>query len=138
MIFFDSSALVAHFAAEPDASWVYHQILAAPAIAANELVRGECSSAILCKARTRAIEAETVLALLEQLDAWFADADDIPAITPTDLTTATTLCRHPDLALRMPDAIHLAQCQRLAATLLTRDTAMARAATTLGIAATTP
>jgi uncharacterized protein len=138
MTFVDSSALVAFVCNEADGTWVRAALLAATAVAANELVRGECSSAILRKARTGMIAADTVPALIDSLDSWFADADTLPDTTAADIASATTLCRRIDLALRMPDAIHLAQCRRLGLALLTRDRAMAAAAVAIGLQASLP
>lgn len=54
-------------------------------------------------------------------------------IVSQDIEHATKFVRRRDLALRTPDAIHIAAAHRLGATLLTLDNGMARAAAALGV-----
>ncbi len=59
-------------------------------------------------------------------------------ITSTDIADATAFVRLPGVALRAPDAIHIAAAQRVGATILTLDRGMARAADLLGVPCINP
>lgn len=80
-------------------------------------------------------EAEIALA---GFDAWLAQMPTRMEIAAADIVLATTYLRRFDLALRTPDALHLAIARRLGATLVTFDRAMAAAARALGMAVVLP
>lgn len=57
----------------------------------------------------------------------------ITAITPGDIAVATGLVRRFALKLQLPDAIHLALCQRSGLVLATLDAGLAGAANALAV-----
>jgi predicted nucleic acid-binding protein len=67
------------------------------------------------------------------LDRWALGVGEPMPIASPDVEQATQFVRRPELALRAPDAIHIAAAHRLGATLLTLDKGMARAAAALGV-----
>lgn len=64
-------------------------------------------------------------------------ARPLPILT-TDIAAATALVRRFELKLRLPDATHLAVCQRRGLTLATLDDQLANAARALGVAHIVP
>jgi hypothetical protein len=59
-------------------------------------------------------------------------------IHPADVRLAVTYVRRFELALRAPDALHLAIARRLDATIVTLDRRLSAAAVELGIAVEAP
>jgi len=94
---------------------------------------GEAVSAIA--ARTRATHgndadaAARVAHLRQYLSGW-----NYTGWVPTDLHRAITFTTRASLALKFPDAIHIAIAERLGLPLLTSDRQQHRAASTLGLA----
>jgi predicted nucleic acid-binding protein len=93
----------------------------------------EFSSVVGRRVRTRELSAEDGKKALEVFDGW-RDHRARRSQEPDDITRAETYVRAFKLALRGPDAIHIAVTQRLGATLVTFDRWMAQAARTLGVA----
>jgi predicted nucleic acid-binding protein len=94
----------------------------------------EFSSAVGRRVRARELTAEEAAKALEVFDLWRDHRARRTQIEPDDLARAETYVRTFDLALRDPDALHIAVAQRLSATLVTFDKRMALAARTLGLA----
>lgn len=93
----------------------------------------ETSSVIAKQARVGAIapqDAEKAFANFDALRANLAFAET----TGADMAVAAQFVRRADLALRGPDALHLAICARLGAKLLNFDAHLAAAANELGLA----
>jgi uncharacterized protein len=82
--------------------------------------------------RIRAISLQTANTILANFDAWRANLEDVET-SAVDMAAAAQFVRRPDLALRGPDALHIAIASRLSAKLLTFDAKMADAATALGV-----
>lgn len=99
---------------------------------------GEVVAAFGRMARTGKVTADRADAALAMFDIWRQTECEGAAVEPGDIRRATTFVRRFDLKLRLPDAIHLATCQRLGLTLVTFDHRLAAAATALGIPATIP
>jgi uncharacterized protein len=92
----------------------------------------EVSSVLMRQTRIRAISLQTANTILANFDTWRANLEDV-ATAAIDMAAAALFVRHPDLALRGPDALHIAIASRLGAKLLTFDAKMAAAATALGV-----
>jgi predicted nucleic acid-binding protein len=75
---------------------------------------------------------------LTAFDFWRSRSARTIRTTAADVATAETYLRRLDLPLLTPDAIHIALAQRIGATLVTFDRAMAASARVLGMAVTTP
>jgi hypothetical protein len=72
---------------------------------------------------------------LNDFEVWRAAATSPVEFHASDARLAYTYVRRFDLALRTPDALHIAIARRLDTTLVTSDRRMARAAAELGVAA---
>ena len=94
----------------------------------------EFSSVVGRRVRTRELSAEDGKKALEVFDGWRDHHARRLQVEPDDINRAETYVRVFKLALRGPDAIHLAAAQRLGATLVTFDRRMAQAARMLGVA----
>jgi hypothetical protein len=76
----------------------------------------------------------TLLARLADFDAWRAAMSSPVEIVASDARLAYVYVRRFDLALRAPDAVHLAVSRRLDLRLVTLDRRLAAAARELGVA----
>jgi predicted nucleic acid-binding protein len=104
----------------------------------SDFAAAEFSSAVARRVRMREFTIEQAGIALVGFDAWLARAANRAEIATGDLVLATTYIRRLDLALRTPDALHIAIAQRLEATLATFDRQMAAAARALGVAVAVP
>ena len=93
----------------------------------------ECSAAIARLVRIRERTPEEADELFRHLDTWVDTASALIDVESRDIIVATDFVRRPGIALRAPDAIHIAAAHRLGATLLTLDRGMAQAAAALGV-----
>lgn len=132
--YLDASVIVAIVANEPTRSNVEAALAQQDSVpVVSDLCHSEASAAIMRLHRIGRIDQEALHQMLFRLDDWALVTGDRRTITSTDVDAATTLVRRHDLALRAPDAIHIAAAHRLGTTLLTLDKAMARAAAALGV-----
>jgi predicted nucleic acid-binding protein len=99
---------------------------------------GEAVSAIGRHVRKDRLSAADAREAIADLEAWYGLTSRIAAMEDGDIRAATAFVSRFDLALRLPDAIHLAGAARLAVPLLTLDDRLLRAADQLGIAAVRP
>ncbi len=74
-----------------------------------------------------------VKAAISNFDSWRSDETQIVALTAGDVVAADGFLRRLDLTLLAPDALHIAICQRIGATLATFDEKMAASARVLGV-----
>lgn len=134
ILYVDASAIVAIVGNEI-ASDVVEATLDRDGIMAivSDLAVAESSAALARNGRVRRWSVVETDRFYRDLDVWASDAADAVAIAAADLGLATDFIRRPGIALRAPDAIHIAVAHRLGATLLTLDTGMARAAAALGV-----
>jgi len=132
VIYLDASAIVPLFVIEPSSVEARARLLDATLIT-SPLSLAEASSAIARRVRMGEILAAHAEATLKMLDAWAAGAVAACEITGEDLIEATQLIGRFDLALRTPDALHIAIAARLGAKLVTYDAKMAAAASALGV-----
>lgn len=77
---------------------------------------------------------ETAQSAFADFDQWPGDLVQTMDIDSDDIAAATALVRAMVYGLRLPDAIHLAACQRRGLTLATLDDGLADAARALGVA----
>lgn len=137
-VYLDASALTSlmlrdrHFTAT--ARWIeIHD----PILGLSDLTWGEFVAALGANVRSGAFDEAAASALLADKQSYVGHLT-WTAIDRDDLADGTTLVERFDLALRLPDAIHIAVAQRLGATLVTTDHQQYRAAAALGVPAIDP
>ena len=133
-LYLDASVLVAILTDEPLSQTAFDTIRANdhfPMV--SDFCRAECSATFAKLARTGKRSSGNVDHLHRVLDLWALTVGEPVLITSRDVEEAALSTRRHDLALRAPDAIHIAATRRLGATLLTLDRGMARAAADLGV-----
>ena len=84
--------------------------------------------------RTGRLAATDGAACLSDFDVWRAAMTRPAEIHPDDVRLAGAYVRRFDLALRAPDALHIAVARRLDVALVTLDRRMVAAARELGVA----
>ncbi len=138
-IYLDASVLVPLFHEEAGTPAV-ERLLAerAPSPFISRYAAGEVASAFSRLLRMREISEATARSYLAALDGLIGDRAVVPSLDDMDVAAATGLVRRFDLKLRLPDAIHLAACQRRGLTLATLDDMLADAARALGVAHIVP
>lgn len=100
----------------------------------SDFAAAEVASALSRLVRTGRIQASDGAACLADFDVWRAAMTILAEIHAADLRLAGVYVRRFDLALRAPDALHLAIAHRLDVALVTLDRRMAAAARELGVA----
>ena len=104
----------------------------------SDFAAAEVASALSRLVRMGRLHASDGAARLTDFDVWRA-AMTMPAeISGVDVRLCGVYVRRFDLALRAPDALHLAVVRRLDAALVTIDWRMAAAARELGVAVEVP
>lgn len=134
MIYPDASALVCLFKPEvhsPRAAEIVDR--RRNTIQLSDFVIAEVSSALAAIFRQGRFDEGEAVVRFGLIDEWLAGFGSPVAVAHGDIAAATTFVRRSDLRLRAPDALHLAVCRRIGATLLTFDADQAVAATALGI-----
>jgi predicted nucleic acid-binding protein len=132
-LYLDSSVVVALIMGEPHAAAIVilREQHKDPEILVSDLAVGEIVASFAKFVRMGRIDERAMAAarqLLEQiLPEW-----QIVEIAPEDVADAISMVARPALALRMPDAIHIALSRRLGAALVTLDQRQNDAAVTLG------
>lgn len=134
-VYFDASALLPLFITDTFSERADAIIAMAPAIVVADWAAVEVSSVIAKQARMGAITREDAQTAFANFDTWRASVASAET-TPADMLAASHFVRRADLALRGPDALHIAIAQRLGAKLVTFDASMAAAAAALGLDAT--
>ena len=133
-LYVDASAIVATIARQanggPVDSWVRKP---REPLAVSDFALAETSAALAALGRRENWSASEVAELFGELDEWAVLLTEPVEIDYSDVAKANIIVRRPGIALRAPDAIHIAAAHRLGATLLTLDRGMARAAAALGV-----
>lgn len=138
-LYLDASALVAIIADEPSSQKVFDAIRSQDQLPlVSDFCRAEASSALAKRVRTGALPADRINIYYADLDQWALAGGERVTINSDDVERSAGDVRRHDLALRAPDAIHVAAAHRLGATLLTLDKGMARAAAALGVSYINP
>ena len=104
----------------------------------SDFAAAEVASAVSRLVRTGRLEATDGAASLSDFDVWLAAMTRAAEIHAVDVRLAGVYVRQFDLALRTPDALHLAIARRLDVTLVTLDRRMAAAGRELGVAVEVP
>lgn len=104
----------------------------------SDFSAAEVASALSRLVRTGRLQATDGAACLSDFDVWRAAMTRPAEIHPADIRLAGAYVRRFDLALRAPDALHIAVARRLDAALVTLDRRMATAARELGVAVEMP
>lgn len=104
----------------------------------SDFAAGEVASAIARRWRMGGLARTLAETVLVHIDAWRNEECASATIESVDIALAAEFVRRFDLHLRMPDAIHLAMCERLKLTMATFDKPLVRAAHALGIDVVVP
>lgn len=137
--YLDASVIVPSLIAEPASPGVKRWLAAAGSnLAMSDLAYGELISALHRAVRNGRAQLSDVTARLETFDRWRDGTCSAVIFTAADMRNAADHVRRFDLALRMPDALHLIVCARLGLALATFDRRLFRAAVALGVAAVRP
>jgi uncharacterized protein len=104
----------------------------------SDLAAGEFAASMARLVRMEALSHDTALAIIDDFDRWCDATVERIETESSDIRVAVRLVRQPFPKLLMPDAIHLASCQRLGLTLVAFDTDLAEIAARLGISCLVP
>ena len=104
----------------------------------SDFAAAEVASALSRLIRVGRLQASDATARLADFDAWRAATTAPAEIHAADIRLAGAYVRRFDLALRAPDALHVAVARRLDAALVTLDRRLAAAARELGVAVEVP
>jgi uncharacterized protein len=104
----------------------------------GDFAAAEVASGLSRPARMGLMEAPDALARLADFDVWRAAMSSPAEIQASDTRLAAAYVRRFDLALRAPDALHLAVAERLDVPLVTLDRRLATAARELGVGVEDP
>jgi uncharacterized protein len=137
--YLDASVLVPLFVLEPRSQAVTAALAAVEAeFIVSSLAAGEFASSISRRVRMNGVAAETAGAWINLFDEWVF-SDTLPLkVEDSDITRAAALVRRFDLKLLMPDAIHVALCERHNLTMVTLDKRLAEAAGAIDVAIIVP
>jgi uncharacterized protein len=130
----DASVLVALFTV--DASTNRAQTYLAvhnPEVTVSDFAAAEFASAVARRVRTMDLTSDDARVAFASFDDWLVRAAQHVETAAADIAFASSVLRRLDLNLRAPDAINIAICQRLGATLATFDDRMGNAARTLDL-----
>jgi uncharacterized protein len=132
--YLDASVLLPTLIAEPSTEAVYDCLGAGNReLLISDFTAAEVASALSRLVRTALLTNADASARLADFDAWRASMSSPVDIREADARLAYIYVRRFELALRAPDALHLAIARRLDATLVSLDRRMAAAARELGI-----
>jgi predicted nucleic acid-binding protein len=99
----------------------------------SDFAAAEFASAIGRRARNKELSTREAAAAFAAFDGWLGRGATPVEIAPADVRMAERFVRQLWLALRAPDAIHIAMAHRFGAELATFDSRMAAAAAALGV-----
>lgn len=135
----DASVLIPSLVEEPTSAAVNAYLAAETGeLLVSDFAAAEVASGLSRLVRTGFLAAEAAVSRLTDFDAWRAETAIAVDVLPGDIRSAYAFVRRFDLMLQAPDALHLAIAQRLAASVVTLDRPLARAARALGIAVVEP
>ncbi|WP_419828998.1 type II toxin-antitoxin system VapC family toxin [Methylobacterium sp.] len=132
--YLDASVLVALLTDDPltaRADTLFRALAPIPVV--SDFAAAEFASALGRRVRTKEIDAERAKQAFADLDRWSEAVAERVDLVSSDVTTAAGFLRRLDITLRTPDALNIALCRRVAATLATFDDKMAAVARTLGV-----
>ena len=99
----------------------------------SDFAAAEVAAALSRLVRTAHLQATDAAARLSEFDIWRGAMTSAVDIQASDARLAYIYARRFDLALRAPDALHVAVARRLDAVLVTLDRRIATAARELGV-----
>lgn len=133
--YLDASVLLPTLVEEPASAAVDAFLLADPQqLFVSDFAAAEVASALSRLVHMGLLDAEDAAARLADFDVWRVAASSPADIHASDARLAYIYVQRFDLALRAPDALHLALAQRLDVPLMTLDRRLAAAAQELGVA----
>lgn len=100
----------------------------------SDFAAAEVASALSRLVRIGRLHSSEGAACLADFDVWRAAMTTLTEVHAADIRLAGVYVRRFDLALRTPDALHIAIARRLGVALVTLDRRMAAAASELGVA----
>jgi hypothetical protein len=137
--YIDASVLLPTLIAEPATEAVYDLLGAdGQELLISDFAAAEVASALSRLVRMAVLTNGDASARLADFDVWRTAMSSGVDIAASDARLAYIYVRRFDLALRAPDALHLAIARRLDATLVTLDRRLATAARELGVAVEDP
>jgi uncharacterized protein len=138
-IYLDASFLTPTLVREPVSDAVKAYLVGTgEELLVSEFAAAEVASALSRLVRMGLLTVAEGAMRLADFDTWRAATSTPTDVHPADARLAHTYVRRFDLALRAPDALHLAITHRLNAKLVTLDRRLERAARGLGIAVEVP
>jgi predicted nucleic acid-binding protein len=138
-VYLDASVLLPSLI-EEDASAVVdaYMLAGTQELLVSDFAAAEVAAALSRLVRMGRLEKSDAFSRLADFDVWRAAMSSPAEIHASDARLAVEYVRRFDLALRAPDALHLAIVRRLDVTLVTLDRRLATAAAELGIAVEAP
>lgn len=137
-LYLDTSVLLALLTADPLAQRADRMLRREmPVLVVSDWAAAEFASAVARRVRMGQLGVEHARALFPTFDGWVSGCANRVELAPTGLAVASALLRRLDLALRKPDAVHVAMAQRVDAKLATFDAKLADAARRTGLAVLT-
>lgn len=132
ILYADASVIAALALGEPASAQIETRSETADDILVSDFGIGKAVSAVSIALRLGRLKDEDANAIVDRLVAGFAGWA-VVACETIDISRAVQLVRRFDLALRMPDAIHVAIAERLDARLFSGDERQLSAAETIGL-----
>jgi uncharacterized protein len=131
----DASIIVPLFVDETKSLDIMALINASGPPIVSDFALGEVSSALSIRVRRREIGSSEAADILLDLDGWVVRRAQRVATEADDVVRAMQFVRRFELALKMPDALHLAIAWRIGSPIATHDRRQAAAAAALGLRA---
>jgi len=132
--YLDASVLLSMVIEEQRSDAIDHFLAASESVLwVSEFASAEVASALSRLLRTGNLTVQAAEIGLTDYDVWVATTANLVDVEGRDVRFATFIVRRFDLMLRAPDALHLAICRRLGATMATLDRRLATAARALDI-----
>ncbi len=137
--YLDASVLLPSLFPEPASAAVDRFLDGLPsAPLVSDFAAAEVASAISRLVRTRSVTEAIANRRLADFDAWRAEGVETIEVVGADIRLCGVIVRRFHLGLRTPDALHVAICRRLSATLVTLDRRLAGACEAFGVLVTEP
>jgi uncharacterized protein len=138
-VYLDASVLMPTLVEEPASAAVDAYMLAGgQELLVSDFAAAEVASVLSRLVRMSILAADDASARLADFDVWRASMSSPVDVQASDIRLAYAYVRRFDLALRAPDALHLAIARRLNVSLVTLDQRLAEAARVLGVAVERP
>ena len=133
-VYLDASVLLPTLVTEPRSKAVERFLgQADDGLVVSEFAAAEVASGISRLVRTRVLAPDFADSRLTEFDLWREDRTVAIEIEGADVRSAAMIVRRFELMLRTPDALHIAICRRLDASLATLDLRLAEVAVELGV-----